>query len=282
MLSPANFSSSRGIGVVLFGLGMLLSVIACGLLVAHARTFGLKRDTAVMIGTTLPALQSSVTLLNANREAEQFFAEHALSSREEQASIEVLPKGPGNARAVRALHEIALAINKSNDKALAISTISFDSAPINHGSYATVGAHLQLRGSFASVGRFLAVLSYSGDMMVRDVLGDEAAEQFLRQVEADSPLALKRSADFLYLDLLQYAVDPDQAEHLLLQDMPTESRADLRSFLLRSGLAQVRSIFDSIAGALRDTHIWPLPLVAIDHLEQNGDQWNVDLMFYRR
>lgn len=279
---PANVPPSRGMGVVLFGLGILLSVIACGLLVAQARTFGIKRDTAVMIGTMLPALKSSVTLLSANREAEQFFAQHALSSREEQASIEVLPEGPSTARAVRALQEIALAVSQSAGDMLAISTVSFDPAPINHGSYNTIGAHLKLRGSVRSVARFLAILSYSGDMMVRDVLSDEAAEQFLKQVEADSPLTLKRSADFLYLDLLQYAADPDLQESLLLQDISSDSRADLRFFLLRSGLAQVRSAFDSIAGKLHDKHIWPLPLVAIHHVEQNGDQWNVDLAFYRR
>lgn len=279
---PANSSSSRWLGAVLFGLGIVLAVITCGILAMHARTFSLKRDTAVIIGTTLPALRSSVTLLRANREAEEFFARHALSSREEQASVYVLPEGPSSARAIRALHEIALTISKSAADPLAISTVSFDPAHTDHGSYKTVDAHLKLRGSFASVARFLLILSYSGDMMVRDVLGDEKSEQFLQQVEVDSPMALKRSEDFLSLDLMEYAADPDQAESLMLQDIPAELRADLRSFVLRSGVAQVRGAFEHIANDLRGKNIWPLPLVSVGHLEQKGDEWMLELMFYRR
>ena len=277
----ADFSSSRRLGAVLFGLGIVLSVIACGILVAHARTFSLKRDTAVMIGTMLPELKSSVALLHANRQAEQFFAENALSAREEQASVYVLPDGPSAERSIRVLSDIVLAI-KSAGGNVAIATLSFDDASRSAGSYKSVGAHLILKGDARSVARFLAILSFSGDMMVRDILSDEATEQFLKQVESDSPLSLKRSEDFLYLDLLAYASDPDQAESLMLQGMSPESRADIHSFVLRSGLAQVRSALQGIAKDLSGKNVWPLPLVSIRTVLQNGEQWKVDLVFYRR
>lgn len=281
MSFPVKFSSPRWLGAVLFGLGIVLAVIACGLLIAHARTFSLKRDTAVMIGTMLPELKSSVALLQANRQAEQFFAENALAAREEQASVYVLPDGPSAARAIRVLSEIALAV-KSAGGNVAISSIAFDDVTHANGSYKTVGAHLTLKGDARSVARFLAILSFSGDMMVRDVLSDEATGQFLKQVETDSPMALKQSEDFLYLDLLAYASDPDRAESAMLSDMPSDSRADIRSFLLRSGLSQVRSAFAGIAKELADTHVWPLPLLSIGKVLQNGDQWNIDVVFYRR
>jgi hypothetical protein len=281
MPSLVKLPSSRFLGVTLFGVGIVLSVIACGLLVAHVRTFSLKRDTAVMIGTMLPALKSSVALLQANRQAEQFFAEHALPAREEQASVYVLPDGPVAVRTIRVFSEIALAVKRSGGD-LAILTITFDDSPRSADGHKTVGGHLTLRGDASSVARFLAILSYSGDMMVRDVLDDEKSGQFLQQVQATSPMALKRSADFLYLDLMEYAADPNQAENLMLEDVPAASRADLRSLVLRGGLAQVRAAFDGIAQELSSKNIWPLPLTAIASVVQNGDQWSVDLIFYRR
>ena len=272
----------RVLGILLFAAGIVSGVIACGLLVMHTQTFSLKRDTAVMIGSTLPELKSSVALLDANIQAETLFSQNALASREEQASVFVLPDGPAASRAVSSLQEIALAITKDAGGAVTVSTVTFDAAPVIHGSYKTLGAHLAMKGDAMSVARFLAILGYSGDMMVRDLFTDRTAEQFLRQVEDAAPLSLKPAEDFLYLDLLQYAAAPDQAEQNMLKDMPTGAQADIRSFVLQAGLAGVRSAFDRIAQHLKDKAVWPLPLVSVDHLQRSGDVWDADLLFYRR
>ena len=100
MTSVKSFPYRRILGVTLFAAGIICGGIACGLLVIHTQTFSLKRDSAVMIGTTLPELKSSVALLDANMQAEQLFAENALASREEQASVFVLPDGPAASRAI--------------------------------------------------------------------------------------------------------------------------------------------------------------------------------------
>ena len=270
------------IGVSLFTVGILLTVLSCGLLVLHTRSFSLKRDTAVMIGTTLPELKSSVELLSANAQAEQLFAQDALVAREEQASAYVLPNGPVSSRAVQVLSEIASALTKNAGGNVSIQSLSFDAAATNLGSVKTVGAHLVLKGDFRSVARFFAVLSFSGDMMVRDVLSDQAADQFLKLVVSSSPLSLKAAEDFLYLDLLQYAAAPDTIEEAMTKDMPKDVAADVRTFLLQAGLAQVRSAFDKIATDLKDKNVWPMSLVSIVSLRRNGDVWTADVVFYRR
>ncbi len=270
------------IGVSLFVLGILLSVVSCGLLVLHTRSFSLKRDTAVMIGTTLPELKSSVELLSANAQAEQLFAQDALVAREEQASAYVLPNGPVSTRAVQVLSEIASALTKNAGGNVTVQSLSFDAAATNLGSMKTVGAHLALKGDFHSVARFFAVLSFSGDMMVRDILSDQTTDQFLKLVVSSSPLSLKAAEDFLYLDLLQYAASPDKIEEAMTKDMQKDVAADVRTFLLQSGLAQVRSAFDKIATDLKEKNVWPMGLVTITSLKRNGDVWDADLVFYRR
>ncbi len=258
-----------------------MSVIACGLLVNHTRTFTLKRDTAVMIGTTLPELKASVALLSANMQAEQRFAENALGAREEQATVYVLPTGQAAARAVQSLNAIASALTSAGGT-VAVSRLTFAPASVDRGSIRTLGADLQLTGNFRSVARFLGILGYSGTMMVRDALSDEATDTFLRQMETLSPLSLNAAENFLYTDLLAYAAAPDQAEQLMLSDLAAEAQADIRSFLLQAGLARIRSAFSGIAPDLRDLRVWPLPLVSVQSMTRNGDQWNVALMFYRR
>ncbi len=265
----------------LFLAGVALGAIACGLLVMHTRTFSLKRDTAVMIGTTLPELKSRVALLAANRQAEQLFSENAMAAREEQASVFVLPSGPAASRAVTALQEIAAAITKAGGS-VTVQSVVFDSSPQNFGSFKTVTAHVKIKGDMESVSRLFAVLAFSGDMMIRDVFSDDIAERFLTLVEASAPLSLKRAEDFLYLDLLQYAGDPDRSEEEMLMDMSSDAQADIRSFVLQNGLAAVRGSLGDIAMSLKDKAVWPLPLLRVQGAEKEGDVWIADLVFYRR
>ena len=265
-----------------FVIGILLSVIACGMLAVHARSFSLKRDTAVMIGTTLPELRSSVALLAANLQAEQFFSENALSAREEQASVYVLPDSRAAGRTVASFQTIAGALRDTLKTEGSIRTMTFDDSSVGHSDYKTIGAHLQMSGDFRYVSTFLSILSFSGKMMIRDVLSDDAVAAFLKQINASAPLSLKAAEDFLYTDLLEYAANPDQVEQRMLQDLPTETQPDVRSFVLSSGLASVRTSLTEIAPALRNRNVWPLPFVTVDSLSRSGDAWTIGLTFYRR
>ncbi len=262
--------------------GVLLSVVAFGMLAAHARSFSLKRDTAVMIGTTLPDLRATVALLAANRQAEQFFAKNALAAREEQASVYILPAGPAAARTVDVLQTIATVLKQALGEDGALQDLTFENETKNRGEFKTIGAQIVLRGSFRFAATFLSVLSFSGDMMIRDALSDEATTAFLKKINASAPLSLKAAEDFLYADLLNYAAEPDRIEQEMLQDLPLNAQAEIRSFVLQSGLASVRSALSEIAPAFKKERVWPLPFVTVDALKRNGDTWTVQLTFYRR
>ncbi len=282
MLLPDSKQFRRVTRMTSFVIGILLSVIACGMLAVHARSFSLKRDTAVMIGTTLPELRSSVALLAANLQAEQFFSENALSAREEQASVYVLPDSRAAGRTVASFQTIAGALRDTLKTEGSIRTMTFDDSSVGHSDYKTIGAHLQMSGDFRYVSTFLSILSFSGKMMIRDVLSDDAVAAFLKQINASAPLSLKAAEDFLYTDLLEYAANPDQVEQRMLQDLPTETQPDVRSFVLSSGLASVRTSLTEIAPALRNRNVWPLPFVTVDSLSRSGDAWTIGLTFYRR
>ena len=265
-----------------FIVGVLLSVTACGLLAVHASSFSLKRDTAVMIGTTLPELRSAVALLSANSQAEQLFAQNALSAREEQAAAYILPEGPAASRAVEALRTIASTLAQSMETEGVLERLAFDQNIVHHGSYKTVRGELHLKGDFRFVARFLTILSFSGDMMIRDALTDSESREFLRRIETLAPLTLRIAEDFLYTDLLQYAASPDQIEQILFKELPVDAQADIKTLLLTSGLAAVRTSFQHIALSLNARRVWPLPLLRVNALTRDGEQWIIDLTFYRR
>lgn len=269
----------RHVNIGLFVSGLLLFIGACGVLQSHARLFGQKRDTAVMVGTELPKLKSTVALLSASVEAERVFAEQAMAAREEQASVYILPNATPVTRLVSTVQELVNSVSK--DSPMVVEKLTFD-APADAGSYKTVKAHLTLRGSFQSLSRILAVLGFSGDMMVRDVLPIEVQEAFLSQIEALSPASLSRAEDFLYLDLIQYAAAPDKAEQRLFADVPTDAISEIRATVLEGGLAHVRSAFTGIATQLRERNLWPLPLLRVDQIVRDGERWTVEMTAYRR
>lgn len=268
--------------IICFMVGILLSVAACGVLVAHTKSFSLKRDTAVMIGTTLPELRSSVALLRANREAEEYFSRTARSAREEQASVYVLPNTPAASRTVTVLQTIVSALSESMKEQGAIQTVVFADRTTDHDSYKTLRGTLRMTGSFRFVATFLSILSMSGNMMIRDVFTDDATSTFLKQVNESAPLSLKAAEDFLYTDLLTYASTPDQVEQSMLSDLPSEVQPDVRAFVLSSGLAAVRTALSDVAPTLKKSRAWPLPLLTVDSLKRDGKSWEIGLTVYRR
>ncbi len=267
-------------GVLCFVAGILLSIGACGVLAAHVGLFSQKRDTAVMIGTQLPELKTAVALLSASVEAERIFATQALAAREEQASVYVLPDGSPAARTVKTLQEISRVLGEEED--FSMEKLTFDAAPKDQGSFSTLTARAVFRGSFQKTARMLAILGFGGDMMVRDTLSPDDQDAFLRQVEAMSPTSLRRAEDFLYLDLMQYAADPDKSEQRMLEDVPTVSVSDIRATLLDAGLATVRSAFTGIAAGIYEKGLWPMPLMKVRSLQRDGDRWAVEFAVFSR
>lgn len=282
MSIPSAQNFWRSLHIPFGVIGIALSVVACGMLAVHAKSFSLKRDTAVMIGTTLPDLRSTVALLAANRQAEQFFSKNALAAREEQASVYILPDSPAAGRTIDSFQTIANVLSDSMTEEGSLQNLSFESTVIDRGGFKTIGAQMMLRGNFRFVSAFLSVLSFSGDMMIRDVLSDDAIVTFLKKINASAPLSLKAAEDFLYTDLLEYAAEPDRIEQEMLQDLPPDTQGDIRSFVLASGLSAVRSSLTKIAPELRRNRVWPLPFVTVDSMKRQGQQWTIDLTFYRR
>ena len=278
---PSNASSVRRLPAILaFILGILFVVVACGILASHARLFSVKRDTAVMIGTQLPELKSSVALLQASVEAEGLFAERALAAREEQASAYVFPKDSPVARTVSLLQETVLGLKGSGS--LALVKISFGRKAEDHGSVKTTQGIAVFRGSFQDIANVLTVLGYSGDMMVRDVLPVQDQQAFLREAERSAPLSLKTCEDFLYLDLVEYASAPDKAEGRLVADAPNDAMLQIRSALLQAGLASVRSALGPVASRLKTRELWPMPLLRVDSVARDADTWTVTLTAFSR
>lgn len=271
----------RAAGLTAFVVGAMLTVAACGVLVSHTRLFSQKRDTAVMIGTTLPELKSEVALLAANTEAEQLFIESALESREELADAYMLPVTSPGPRLADVTNELARALSDQTKSPVNVAKIAFDQ-PEDKGSYKATPAHLTLKGSFQSVARFLGILGFSGDMMVKDVLSADTQADFLTRTERAAPLSLKEAEDFLYLDLLSYAAEPDIRESRLFKDMSTDAIAEIRALLLQNGLAEVRTAFGGVAAELKEAKAWPMPLTRIDGVERNGEMWTVSVTVFGR
>lgn len=281
-MPPLRFES-RLPGIVFFIMGVVMTVISAGILLSHTRLFGLKRDTAIMIGTELPALQSKVTLLAAAVEAERVFTEQALASREELASSYIFPSGSPASRVVTSIQEIFSAVSiLPGNESLVPPDIIVTKTPIEEKDFKAFPGTLQLRGSFAPVSRMLGVLSYGGQMMVRDVLSTETEQAFLAAVESVSPLALSGAEDFLYLDLLEYASNPDTSEQKFLRDIPTIHLPNIRALVLEGGLAEVRIALSPVAVHLKEKRIWPLPIVRIERVTREGDSWNVDFVAFGR
>ena len=267
-------------GVICFIIGVIFSIGACGVLASHVALFSQKRDTAVMIGTQLPELKTAVSLLAANVEAESIFAEQARAAHEEQASVYILTNGSPVPRAVKTLQEIARTLSTDGD--FVLEKLTFDSQPKDEGSFKTLTAHAVFRGSFQKTARMLSVLGFGGDLVVRDTMSPHDQEEFLRVIEAIAPASLRRAEDFLYLDLMQYAADPDAREQRMLEDVPTAAVSDIRMMLLDAGLTHVRSAFTGIASGLFGKGLWPIPLMKVRNIQRSGDRWIVEFALLSR
>lgn len=271
----------RALEISAFCIGILSTVIACGVLIAHADLFRQKREQALTIGMQLPELESSVALLKANVEAETLFFENGLTSREELADAYILPLGSPVPRLVASLSAIADALSKGGS-VVKIEKVTVDSPPVTTDGIKKYHAHLVLRGTFQTVSRFLGILSFSGDMMVKDVLPTATESALLQAIESIAPLSLRSVEDFLYMDLLEYASDPDQSEERMLSDIPTDTAHELRSMVLEAGLAHVRSSLQDIAKTLRLKRVWPFPLVDVVSVRRDADRWMIDMTVYGR
>lgn len=263
--------------VSLFFVGVLSIILACGVIASHVRTFSVKRDTAVLIGTSLPELRTSVALLRSTVEAETLFARQARSAREEQAAAYIFPSGSPVPRAVLTLEQLSLALRDSTNGQFSLGSLTFSSKTENKGTHKILDGTAVMRGSFQDVARLLGVLSIGGDMMVRDALAPGVEEQFLRAIGTDQPLALRAAQDFLYLDLLEYALSPDLVEQGALSGVSDALRPTLRQMLLQGGLAEVRTALGPVAERLKERNVWPIPLIQVTSLSREGSEFRVGL-----
>ncbi len=265
-------------GIGLFLLGVFLTIIACGVLGKSAGLLSRKKDTALTVGTMLPELTSSVTLLRATVAAERVFTEQSLLSQEEQAQAYVLSDHSPVPRFVASVQTIVTAIGPG----LKVESIAFDtpSAPVK--GIRSYTGRIVLRGTYQDVSRFLGILDLSGKALIRDVLPAASVQSFLSLVEESSPLALKDAVRFLYTDLLAYASAPDQAEKQALRDLPASVLPDVRSLLLQGGLSQVRAALFDVAPSIRSADTWPLPLLSITRLERDSERFTVSVVLMGR
>jgi hypothetical protein len=265
-------------GIGLFLLGVLLTVIACGVLGSSTGLLSRKRDTALTVGTTLPELTSSVTLLRATVAAERVFTEQSLLSEEEQAAAYVLSDHSPVPRFVGSVQTIVSAIGPG----LRLESIAFDNPTPAVKGVRNYTGKIVLRGTYQDSARFLGILGLSGKALIRDVVPAASVQSFLTLVEESSPLALKDAVHFLYTDLLAYAQAPDQAEKQALRDLPASVLPDARSLLLQGGLSQVRAALSDVAASIRSADTWPLPLLKVTHLERDGDRFTVSVVLMGR
>lgn len=274
------FSHRLAWNLTAFCTGLVLFMVACGVIASHARLFTQKRDTAVMIGSQLPVLKSTVALLSASVDAERAYSLQALAAREEQASAYILPGVSPVSRVVSALQEIVIGLDRGDE--LTLESQTFASTPKDTGSIKETSGTVVLQGSFRAVAELLMVIGYGGDMMVRDVLSVEDQQKFLEQVEVSAPLSLQAAEDFLYLDLVEYASSPDSAEQSILPDAQPDVVDAVRSFLLQAGLAGVRSALSHVAPHLKERKLWPLPLMRVQSIVRDGNRWTVQMIAYSR
>ncbi len=268
----------RLIPLLCFGIGLCATAAALLLLIAHARIFSEKRDMALIIGTELPALRSRVALLEAGVEAQKIYGSEAAASREEQAQIFILPEEPDIARAVRSVQEITLAIKQG----LTVESISFGKTPSGTGALKALPGTIVLKGDAAHMARFLRILDLAGTFTVRDALTAGTASKFLADIQEASPLSLKNAEQFLHTDLITYAAQPDTTEDRMLQEIQPSAAVDIRTFLLKSGLADIRAVLSDIAASLRDKRVWPVPLLLVQSVEQVGDKWTLHIEIVSR
>ena len=270
--------------VAMFAAGVLLTVLACGTLVLHARQFGSKRDGAVSIGLTLPDQKARVALLEAQTEAEQVFFEQGLAAREEQADIFVLPVGIPRARILQSIQEIGTAVRKDGTTFTieGMTTGNVASLTMSGTTIEKTAVNLMLKANFQTMTKLFGILGFSGKMMVKDVIPEGVQQAFLAEVENVSPLALGSAEQFLYTDLLEYAADPDSKEQQLFTELSPERAGELRAHLLESGLSSVRASLSPVAKDLKTSGTWPLPLVRIDSIQREGERWNIGLTAFSR
>jgi hypothetical protein len=271
----------RHAGVALFLAGAFLVVVSAGLLARHAAAFSGKREHAVEIGSALSIKHSTVTLHAAQLEAERAFVRGALTAREEQAEVYVLPDTSPVPRMVKALDELSRILTKAGSE-VHVDRIVFDASPEDHGTFKSLRGTTVFHGSYQSVARLLGLLSFSGDMMLKDVLPASVQETLLQDIEAAAPLSLRAAHDFLYLDLLQFALDPSRQEDQMFADVPPEVVLDMKAFLIEQGTGPLRTTFEGIAPAIKASSIWPLPLVRVERVVRHGADWEVTMVVYMR
>lgn len=269
--------------------GCITMAATYGLLAVSIGQFARVRDEAVITGATLPTLRASVALLSATIDAEKAFRERGSASREEIIDTYVLPKSAETTRAAHVLTTIAESIGApSSEHSVVIERMHFEHRAMQEAGIGIASAmsgtrgEVLLRGSFQSVTAFLAIVGLSGELMIGDVLSEQAQQDFLSEMHRASPEHVKAALEFLSTDLLSYAAEPDVREDRILRNATPNDAAIIRGLLLKNGLARVRSVLSQRAATLREKHAWPLPLMRIDVLERKGDLWQIGISLMTR
>lgn len=257
--------------------GCLLVLAALWLFTHQLASVTALRARSMQLGDRLTELKTSIAMLRATTEAERFYGSVSREAFEEQASVYVLPQKIDTARTIRMFSSLTEMVSVPGSPC-SVKKIIFD-GNVQEGETSFIPTHVSLHCNAAQLERILGILGYTGKMIVADVLKDHAAD-FLLLVQEKAPVSLPDAYALLNANLLTYAASPEESEGRLLGSLPVQDALDVQSFLLQSGMSDVRAVLSGPASILKDKKVWPLPLLTVDRMTFDGGDALIDMKLF--
>jgi hypothetical protein len=257
----------------------MLLVLASLILARHTWTLTEARASAVGLTERLTELKSDVSMLKAITETEDYYGAAVRQSREEQASVAVLPDAFDRPNIVHFLD--AMPAFAPGDGACTVTSITI-ADPVTRGdNIDAMDASFSFHCPLDRALRMFSVLRVSGELGVADVLGYDTA-RLVEIFETSAPVALPSLYQFLQLPLLDAVEQHDKFESQLLRDVPDEAHADVKTMLASSDLARVQELLAPILKTFDVPGAWPIPLLTIKSFDIQSTGGTATITFFAR
>jgi hypothetical protein len=252
--------------------GALLA-FAGALVFTHAFTIRQVKEVGVPAAMLLPKMETRLLLLKDQLEAAELQEALRTGSAAEQLHTHVLPADLNLDRLLATFDLLRDAFQRD--------LLLFSLSPIHVGEPSplpgadgirAIPVSLEAEVSEEGMDKLMLLLRLSGAMTVSDALTPSELSSLINLTEQENPAALTVLEQFLAVDLLQYAKQPEAYESQVLRSLTSEDfEIQFTELLKHSMLAKARYLYGGSIGDLLEAHnLWPAQMLGVRNVERTS------------
>lgn len=244
--------------LLLLGVGTGFMALSVVLISAHIHTIIQVRDVSVPIVAQLPQMERKLSALKQQVELAEMQTVNRAGSQQEKVDVYALPKETDMSRLI-ATFEVIRDVLKRDGVLASMSDIDVSDAD-THILSVEFSVHEE------GLQSILLLVRLAGLLTVSDVLTEQEIALLVDRVEQENPTGIIALEQFLSLDLLRYAEDPQTFEEQLKRSFTSSSFLNAFENVLRTSLLyDTKKLLGGTLGKVLEGYkLWPMQMMALD------------------